>query len=66
MATSSAGRLCVYVFVYVAHTAVPQMAELRAEEEALTHHSLKTRLVSFFDWIAGKKSHFNHLQSTRQ
>ncbi|XP_060778021.1 phospholipid phosphatase-related protein type 5 isoform X1 [Neoarius graeffei] len=43
-----------------------QMAELRAEEKALTPHSLKTRLVSFFDWIAGKKSHFSHLQRTRQ
>lgn len=66
MAVSSAGHLCVYVFVCVAHTAVLQMAELRAEEEALTPRSLKERLLSFFDWIAGKRSRFNHLQSTRQ
>lgn len=66
MAASPAGHLCVYVFVCVARTAVPQMAELRAEEEALTPRSLKTRLLSFFDWIAGNRSRFNHLQSTRQ
>ncbi|TSK34841.1 Phospholipid phosphatase-related protein type 5 [Bagarius yarrelli] len=43
-----------------------QMAELRAEEEALTPRSLKARLLSFFDWITGKRSRFNHLQNTRQ
>ncbi|KAI5106250.1 phospholipid phosphatase-related protein type 5 isoform X1 [Silurus meridionalis] len=43
-----------------------QMAELREEEEALTPRSLKSRLLSFFDWIAGKRSRFDHLQSTRQ